>query len=92
MHRRVTVPVRGSASPHIPHARHLPPYSTPCCCVVRCAFRERVKVLLGMEENTIIEYKLHKDSIRDKSTYKNTESFVFQVGNQCMCVHVWRAG
>ena len=49
-------------------------------------------MLLGMEENTIIEYKLHKDSIRDKSTYKNTESFVFQVGNPGMWVHVWRAG
>lgn len=35
---------------------------------------------MGMEENTIIEYKLHRDSLRDKSTFKNTESFVFQVG------------
>ena len=39
---------------------------------------ERVKTLLGMEENTVIEYKLHRDSLRDRSTYKNTDSFVFQ--------------
>jgi hypothetical protein len=64
---------------------------------------ERVKLLLGMEENTMVEYKFHADSVRvrigccrsrcqsadvdardtpwccaqDKSTYKNTESFVF---------------
>ena len=45
-----------------------------------------------MNEHEVNGYKLHKDSIRDKSTYKNTESFVFQVGSQCMRVHVWRAG
>ncbi len=52
-----------------------PPFFPP-----RGVCSEKVKHLMGMEENTIIEYKLHRDSLRDKSTFKNTESFVFQVG------------
>merc|ERR1712007_220034 len=38
---------------------------------------ERLKDILNFNEHTIIQYKEHKESLRDFSTYRNAKNFMF---------------
>lgn len=40
---------------------------------------ERLKDILNFNEHTIIQYKEHKESLRDFSTYRNAKNFMFVV-------------
>jgi len=43
--------------------------------------REKLKTILGLEENTMIEYKTFKASLQDMSSYRNAKPYVFAVQN-----------
>lgn len=40
-------------------------------------FREQLKEILHLSENTLLEYKFHNKSLQDGSTYRNTEAYVY---------------
>lgn len=37
---------------------------------------EKLKHLLNLEPSTVIEYKSHKESLKDGSTFRNAQKFV----------------
>ena len=39
---------------------------------------EKMKEILDLESDTVIEYKHHAESIQDMSTFKNAKAYVFQ--------------
>jgi len=43
--------------------------------VVTSRIRDTLKRVLNLPPNTIMEYKTHNDSLRDKSSYRNTDIF-----------------
>jgi translation initiation factor 4E len=38
---------------------------------------EKLKEILMLDENTLIEYKFHSNSIKDMSTFRNAKGYVF---------------
>uniref|UniRef100_A0A6V1NUK3 Uncharacterized protein n=1 Tax=Heterosigma akashiwo TaxID=2829 RepID=A0A6V1NUK3_HETAK len=48
---------------------------------VRFLIGEKLKTILGLEENTMIEYKTFKASLQDMSSYRNAKPYVFAVQN-----------
>jgi len=38
---------------------------------------EKLKEILMLDSNTLIEYKFHANSIRDMSTFRNAKPYVF---------------
>ncbi|ETV72944.1 hypothetical protein H257_12275 [Aphanomyces astaci] len=44
---------------------------------VRFAIGEKLKEILMLDSNTLIEYKFHSNSIRDMSTFRNAKPYVF---------------
>ncbi|DAZ96215.1 TPA: hypothetical protein N0F65_012577 [Lagenidium giganteum] len=44
---------------------------------VRFAIGEKLKQILMLDSNTLIEYKFHANSIRDMSTFRNAKPYVF---------------
>ncbi|RHY26164.1 hypothetical protein DYB32_007840 [Aphanomyces invadans] len=42
-----------------------------------CVRREKLKEILMLDSNTLIEYKFHANSIRDMSTFRNAKPYVF---------------
>lgn len=38
---------------------------------------EKLKRILSLEPSTVIEYKSHRDSLRDGSTFRNARAYVF---------------
>ena len=39
---------------------------------------EKMKEILDLEPNTVIEYKYHAESMQDMSTFRNAKAYVFQ--------------
>lgn len=39
-------------------------------------YSEKLKLLLNLEPSTVIEYKSHKESLKDGSTFRNAQRFV----------------
>mmetsp|Transcript_2400 Transcript_2400/g.3384 ORF Transcript_2400/g.3384 Transcript_2400/m.3384 type:complete len:264 (-) Transcript_2400:556-1347(-) len=46
---------------------------------VRFLIGEKLKTILGLEENTMIEYKTFKASLQDMSSFRNAKPYVFAV-------------
>ncbi|RDD46678.1 Eukaryotic translation initiation factor 4E type 2 [Trichoplax sp. H2] len=44
--------------------------------LVTARIRDTLKRVLGLPANTILEYKSHNDSLKDNSSYRNTDVFV----------------
>lgn len=44
---------------------------------IRFHIGEKIKEILELEPSTIIEYKHHAESMRDRSTFKNARKYVF---------------
>ncbi|CAM9288100.1 unnamed protein product, partial [Phaeothamnion confervicola] len=44
---------------------------------VRFRVGERLKQVLDLEPSTMVEYKFHKSSIKDMSTFRNAKQYVF---------------
>lgn len=42
---------------------------------------EKLKEILMLDSNTLIEYKFHANSIRDMSTFRNAKPYVFAATN-----------
>jgi singapore isolate B (sub-type 7) whole genome shotgun sequence assembly, scaffold_0 len=40
-------------------------------------YRDRLREILGLDPTTIVEYKLHKQSLVDGSTFRNAQAYVF---------------
>jgi len=38
---------------------------------------EKLKEILMLDSNTLVEYKFHANSIRDMSTFRNAKPYVF---------------
>ena len=38
---------------------------------------DRLREILGLDPTTIVEYKLHKQSLVDASTFRNAQAYVF---------------
>ncbi|XP_067948483.1 eukaryotic translation initiation factor 4E type 2-like [Watersipora subatra] len=49
---------------------------TACDNVVTSRIRDTLKRVLNLPLNTVMEYKTHNDSLRDKSSYRNTDVFI----------------
>ncbi|EQC35210.1 hypothetical protein SDRG_07439 [Saprolegnia diclina VS20] len=47
----------------------------------RFAIGEKLKELLMLDSNTLIEYKFHSNSIRDMSTFRNAKPYVFSASS-----------
>eukprot|EP00301_Raphidiophrys_heterophryoidea_P028073 c9964_g1_i4.p1 GENE.c9964_g1_i4~~c9964_g1_i4.p1 ORF type:complete len:140 (+),score=13.42 c9964_g1_i4:349-768(+) len=47
---------------------------------VRFAIGEKLRQLLNLSPNTVLEYKKHCSSIKDHSTYRNTKLYVAGAG------------
>ena len=45
--------------------------------VVRNNDRDKLREILGLDPTTIVEYKLHKQSLVDGSTFRNAQAYVF---------------
>lgn len=43
--------------------------------------RERLKEILNLDSNTLIEYKFHAKSLEDMSTFRNAKPYVFAAAN-----------
>ena len=39
--------------------------------------RDKLREILGLDPTTIVEYKLHKQSLVDGSTFRNAQAYVF---------------
>ena len=47
------------------------------CQEVTLMIGAKLKEVLNLEPDTVIEYKAHKDSLHDLSTFRNTQTYVF---------------
>ena len=45
--------------------------------IVVLVYSEKLKEILMLDSNTLVEYKFHANSIRDMSTFRNAKPYVF---------------
>jgi len=55
--------------------------TVPLCFSHFSTHSEKLKTILNLDRDILVEYKTFKRSLKDKSTYSNTQQFTFAVAD-----------